>query len=120
MKIFHLKGVKKNKIGAPLFTDNIMRQSPLAGTVRSDVSVDYIHFPKGVRNKFHKHSNDQVLIVTKGSGIIATRNRKIRVKAGDIVSIPAGEVHWHGASTGSNFTHISVTKVGTDIKQVEK
>lgn len=120
MKAFHLKKTKKNKIGPPLFTGTIVRQSPLAGIEKADVSVDYVHFPKGVRNKFHKHSNDQVLIVTKGSGTIATKNKKFKVHVGDIIWIPAGEVHWHGASKSFNFTHISVTKAHTTIKQIEK
>lgn len=120
MKLFHLKTVKKNKIGAPIFTGTVVRQSPFADTKNADVSVDYIYFPKGVKNNFHKHSNDQVLIMTKGRGIIATKSKKIRVKPGDVVWIPAGEVHWHGADANSSFTHISVTRSGTTIELAQK
>ncbi len=120
MKIINLKDVKKNIVGPPLFTGTVTRQSPMAAIEGSDVSIDYVHFPKGVRNKLHSHSNGQVLIVTKGSGIIATKSKKFNVKMGDIIWIPAGELHWHGANAGSDFTHISVTKAQTKIIQIEK
>jgi len=120
MKIIHLKDVKKNKVGAPLFTGTIRRQSPMAGTPESDLSVDYVHFPKGIRNKFHTHSNDQVLIVTRGKGIVATKNERKTIKVGDVAWIPAREVHWHGAAPDSAFTHISVTRAHTKLTQMEK
>ncbi|HHT9138990.1 MAG TPA: cupin domain-containing protein [Candidatus Wunengus sp. YC60] len=120
MNIIHLSDVKEERGGHPLFTGDVIRQSPLDGMKDADLSVTYVYFPKGVRNKFHSHSNGQVLIVTKGSGIIATESKKFNVKVGDIIWIPAGEIHWHGADATSDFTHISVTKAGTQINQSEK
>ncbi len=120
MKIINLKKVKKQQLGAPLFTGNVIRQSPVTDQEGSDVSIDYVYFPKGVHNKFHTHSNDQVLIVTEGKGIVATRKKSVNVKKGDVVWTPAGEEHWHGATAGSKFTHISVTKAHTKLTQKEK
>lgn len=120
MKIAHLKNVKKQQLGPPLFTGKVTRQSPVTDNEGSQLSIDYVHFPKGVRNKFHTHSNDQVLIVTKGRGIVATKTKKVHVKEGDVIWAPAHETHWHGASPGYTFTHISVTKAKTKLVQVEK
>ena len=119
MKLFRLKDVKKHSVSTPLFTDEVKRQSPLEDEKDADVSVDYIEFPKGVRNEFHTHTTDQVLIMTKGSGIVANREEELHVVAGDVVFIPAGEDHWHGADNKSSFTHISVTKAGSKIIQTE-
>lgn len=120
MKIVNIKDVAKQHLGAPLFTGEVVRQSPVTDNQGSDLSIDYVHFPRGVRNKFHKHSNDQVLIVIKGEGVVATRNKKVKVKKGDVVWAPRGEEHWHGASSDSDFSHISVTRSKTKITQVEK
>ncbi len=120
MKIINIKNVRKQQLGPPLFTGEVVRQSPVTDNEGSDLSIDYVHFPKGVRNKFHKHSKDQVLIVIKGRGIVATKNQKAEVKEGDIAWAPRGEEHWHGASSDSEFSHISVTKAHTKITQVEK
>ena len=82
MKIISIKNVKKQYLGKPLFTGKVSRQSPVKDDEGSDVSIDYVHFPKNVRNKFHKHSNDQVLIVLKGKGIVATKDQKVKLKEG--------------------------------------
>ena len=120
MKVVHTKHVARQKIGPALFTGKVIRYSPVTDTQGSQLSIDYVHFPKGIRNKFHKHSNDQVLIVMQGAGIVATKTKKVHVTKGDVVWAPAGEIHWHGASSHASFTHISVTKGKTKLTQVEK
>ena len=121
MKIVNIKNVlKKEFTDLPLFTGKIVRQSPLKDIESSDLSVDYINFAKGVKNKLHMHSNDQVLIVTKGRGIIATEEKEFKIKEGDIIWVPAGEKHWHGAVPGVEFTHISITKTHSKLTQLEK
>lgn len=120
MKVVDVRKVKKQFLGPPLFTGKVVRQSPVTDNEGSQLSIDYVHFPKGVRNKFHKHSNDQVLIVTSGKGFVATKKKKVKVEKGDVVWAPAGELHWHGAAPGSNFTHISVTRGKTKLTQVGK
>jgi len=120
MKVIHIAKVKKRKLGPPLFTGEATSQTPVTDEEGADVSVNYIHFPKGVHNKFHTHSNDQILIVIEGEGMVVTKNKRMKVKKGDIVWAPAGEEHWHGATPGSKFSHISVTKAHTKLKQIEK
>ena len=120
MKIINLKKVKKQKLGPPLFTGNVVRQSPVTDDEGSQLSIDYVHFPEGVRNNFHRHSNDQVLIITRGEGIIATRKKQVKVKKGDVVWLPAGEEHRHGAAPKSGFSHISVTPAHTKLTRSEK
>ncbi len=117
MKIINIKKVKKQYLEKPLFTGKVTRQSPVTDNEGSDLSIDYVYFPKGVRNKFHKHSNDQVLIVLKGRGIVANKDKEFKVKKGDVIWTQAGEVHWHGAEHGSAFSHISVTKAHTKLTQ---
>lgn len=118
MKVVTVKNVEKQKLDAPLFTGEVIRQSPVTDRDGSDLSIDYVHFPKGVRNKLHKHENDQVLIVTEGKGIVATKMGQVEVTVGDVVWSPAGEEHWHGATADSDFTHISITKAHTKLTQI--
>ncbi len=120
MKIVNIKNVPKQQLGPFLFTGKVTRQSPVVDSEGSQLSVDYVHFPKGVRNKFHKHSNDQVLIVLEGEGVVASKEKQYQVQKGDVIWTAAGEVHWHGASKGSKFSHISITKAKTKLTQVEK
>jgi quercetin dioxygenase-like cupin family protein len=72
------------------------------------MQVVLVEFGAGVQNVgWHTHSEDQVLVVTEGRGIVATRDDVVHVTVGDVVECPAGEEHWHGAQEGSTFAHLS-------------
>jgi quercetin dioxygenase-like cupin family protein len=120
MKVIKLDKVKKEKNSAPLFTGDVEIQYPFSDKNGSDLTIGYVHFPKNVRNKFHKHSNDQILIVTKGKGFFRTKTKKYTLEEGDIAWSPAGEVHSHGALEDGDFTHITVTRAKTKLTQIEE
>jgi len=74
--------------------------------------VTNVNFSKGARTKFHMHTGDQVLMVTSGTGIVATESEEMVVTAGDIIHFPGGENHWHGATEDSDFSHVYVMLPG--------
>ncbi len=54
-----------------------------------------------------------MLYVAYGAGIVANRDGdRVQVAAGDTVVIPAGEVHWHGATPHDHMMHLSLTTGG--------
>ena len=120
MKVISVQNLTNEKITSSLFTAPVKLQIPFADSDESDLSIAYVTFPNGAHNKFHKHSTDQVLIVTKGEGFVATEKKKYPIKKGDIVLIPAGEVHKHGAREGKNFTHIAITRTNSKLTQVQR
>jgi quercetin dioxygenase-like cupin family protein len=100
----------------PLFTGRVsIRTAADEGQFR----VAYVSFFDGVRNKFHTHSTDQVLIVTQGKGLVVTEDEQVELEEGDVVIAPAGEKHWHGAAPGSNMTHITITGSDGKTEQLE-
>lgn len=119
MKVKKLSEVEREIVDDPLFTGTVFRQTPFPDE-ESDLSVNYIYFKDGVHNKMHIHSNDQILIVTEGKGIVATEDEQIYIEEGDVIHVPAGEPHWHGAASGEDFTHISITRSETKLTQVDK
>ena len=78
-----------------------------------------VHFKDGARNKLHAHTTDQLLVITEGEGIVATRGERHEVVPGDVAFIPAGEEHWHGAKPGKDMTHLAINGATskTDIKE---
>lgn len=84
---------------------------PLLGA-ESQVTATMVRFIAGGKNKPHTHSADQLLFVVEGHGIVATRDEEQHVLAGDIVHIPAGEVHWHGAAPGAHMAHLAIMPAG--------
>lgn len=103
---------------APLFTAEVFTQTLLPES--GDFTVNIVNFGKGVRNKFHSHTHEQVLIVTSGEGIVATEEELQVIGVGDIVMIPAGEKHWHGATESSDFSHIYLVKKESRTTQIEE
>ncbi len=119
MRVVKISKVKKESVSSPLFTGpDVTRQVLLPDSKEYDVNV--VNFGKGVRNKFHSHNSEQILIITSGKGMIATETEKQEITAGDVVIIPAGEKHWHGATKDSEFSHIYVSRLGSQFTQLEE
>jgi quercetin dioxygenase-like cupin family protein len=89
------------------------------GTVRIDplfrapdparVAGASVTFEPGARTAWHAHPLGQHLIVTAGFGRVQRWGGPIEeIRPGDVVWIPPGEKHWHGASPTTAMTHIAV------------
>jgi quercetin dioxygenase-like cupin family protein len=72
-----------------------------------------VNFSKGSTTGWHTHDCDQILIVTSGSGMVATEHEQHEIHVGDVVHIKAGERHWHGAKVDTTMGHITVTLAGS-------
>ena len=96
---------------APLFYGGKVTRQPLVGSPKTDqYNFSLVSFYGGSKNHFHTHTSDQILFATHGVGIVANESEEIEMNAGDTAFIPAGEKHWHGASDGHDFFHISLTQ----------
>ena len=96
---------------APLFYGGKVTRQPLVGSPTTDqYNFSLVSFYGGSKNHFHTHTSDQILFATHGVGIVANESEEIEMNAGDTAFIPAGEKHWHGASDGHDFFHISLTR----------
>ena len=82
-----------------------------------------VTFRPGERTRFHTHDGIQVLYVTEGTGVVATRDEERTVSEGDLILFPPGEEHWHGTSEDAetSFSHLYfiVERTGTTTTVVE-
>ena len=68
-----------------------------------------VTFEPGARTAWHTHPLGQTLIVTAGSGRTQRWGGPIEeIRPGDVVWIPPGEKHWHGATPTTAMTHIAI------------
>jgi 4-carboxymuconolactone decarboxylase len=75
----------------------------------SRASGAYVTFQHGARSAWHTHPLGQVLVVTAGVGRVQRWEGPIEeIRPGDVVWIPPGVKHWHGASPDSAMTHLAV------------
>ncbi len=102
-------------IGAPNdgFAQFFTGQSYLAPLSTSQVSIFNVTFEPGCRNNWHIHhaksGGGQILICVAGRGYYQEWGQQAReLHPGDIVNIPAGVKHWHGAAPDSWFSHLAV------------
>jgi quercetin dioxygenase-like cupin family protein len=118
MKVVKMDEIDKEELINPVFTGReVTRQALLPES--KEYQVNIINFGKGVRNKFHAHDSEQILIIIAGKGIVATEKEEKVVTVGDIVLIAAGEKHWHGSGGDSDFSHIVIVKAEGKMKQLE-
>ncbi len=122
MKKVTMSSVEKTKAemtGGLMTGTQVWRQSILAPDDSNNFNFAIVAFDAGSRNKFHKHSGDQILVITEGTGTVANDNESLTVKEGDVVLIPAGENHWHGAPDATSMAHITITVKGSQTEQTE-
>lgn len=117
MKVVKIAKVAKEPAGGTLFTGPVTLQPVVTSKESKHFNISQVNFSKSIRNKMHTHTVEQVLIVTEGKGIVATEKEEVTVSPGDVIIIPAGEKHWHGAAKGSTFAHLYV--IAPDNKTVQ-
>ncbi len=83
------------------------------------MDIGNVTFEPGCRNNWHIHKaskgGGQILLVTGGRGWYQEWGKPAQeLRAGDVVNIPAGVKHWHGAAKDSWFVHLAVEVPGED------
>ena len=68
-----------------------------------------VTFEPACRNNWHiHHKGGQILFCTGGTGWYQEEGKPAQLlQPGDVVNIPAGVKHWHGATNESWFAHIA-------------
>ena len=105
------------------FTGNVRVEMLFEAIDPSHASGGYVTFEPGARTAWHSHPRGQILIVTAGTGRVQLWGGPIEeMRAGDVVRIPAGQKHWHGAAPQSSMTHLAITehRDGTVVEWLEK
>lgn len=94
-------------------------QSYLAPLSTSQVGIFNVTFEPACRNNWHIHhaktGGGQILVCVAGRGYYQEWGKPAReLHPGDIVNIPVGVKHWHGAAKDSWFSHLAVEVPGEE------
>ena len=83
--------------------------NPLTDTNKTTLHLSNVTFEPGCRNNWHiHHGARQILICVSGKGWYQEWGKPaIALNAGDVIDIPEGVKHWHGAQKDSWFQHIA-------------
>ena len=115
MSVFSIGGA--NEAFDPYF----IGQSYLNMLSEGPIVIGNVTFEPKCRNNWHIHHADQgggqILIVTAGEGWYQEWEKPTkRLTPGEVVHIPAGVKHWHGASAGSWFQHLAIEVPGSNCR----
>ena len=89
----------------------------------SRTSGGRVTFEPGARTAWHTHPLGQMLIVTTGTGWVQPWGGPTQeIREGDVVWIPPGQKHWHGAAPTTSMTHIAIQEFldGKNVEWMEK
>src|ERR687890_2011501 len=112
---------KEEKYQGKFTNDDFDIREIVDANTSQEQEVYYVIFEKGCRTRPHIHATDQTLVAVKGRGIVvivdkieinsdgksalinslsevsSSSSSVIELSEGDVVCVPAGKLHWHGA-----------------------
>ena len=103
------------------FAQYFVGQSYLNMLSTQQIGIANVTFEPGCRNNWHIHhaasGGGQILLCTSGRGYYQEWGKEPQeLHPGDVVNIPAGVKHWHGAAPDSWFAHLAVEVPGEQTK----
>lgn len=108
-------------IGQPndAYAQYFVGQSYLAPLSTKQVGIYNVTFEPGCRNNWHVHhaksGGGQILICISGMGFYQEWGKRVqKLYPGDVINVPAGVKHWHGATPYSWFSHLSIEVLGEE------
>ena len=121
---FHPAGSRPTRVAPPeYFTGNVMQDPIIATAAPARLVANSVSFQAGARTAWHTHPLGQTLYVIAGLGRIQAKGGPIKeLRPGDVVWIPPGEKHWHGASPTNGMTHLAMQEAqdGNAVTWMEK
>lgn len=99
------------------FAQYFSGQSYLAPLSTEQVGIFNVTFELGCRNNWHIHhatsGGGQILVCVGGRGFYQEWGKEAQeLHPGDVVNIPVGVKHWHGAASDSWFSHLAIEVPG--------
>ncbi|WP_280272402.1 (R)-mandelonitrile lyase [Nocardia wallacei] len=97
------------KAPAERFTGDVYLNMIQTPTEPARLAAALVRFTPGARTNWHSHALGQTLHVTDGVGLVGTRDgRTLRITAGQTITCPPGEEHWHGATDTTLMAHLAL------------
>ena len=107
------KGSPDYFIGLVSIDQRFQRDAP------ARVGGGIVTFEPGARTAWHTHPLGQTLIVTSGTGWVQRDGGPVEeIRTGDVIFIPHGVRHWHGATATTPMSHVAIAE-SLDGKSVE-
>ena len=112
MEIKRSGSVASRRGAADYFTGVVWADTIINAPAPARIQAARVSFEPCARTAWHTHPLGQTLYVLAGLGYVQSWGGPIRtIRPGDVVWIPPGEKHWHGAGPTTGMTHVAIHEV---------
>ena len=109
MRIIDPAQTEANPGNPDYFTGPVTLRRMAATDPPTNVKMFRVEFAAGARTHWHTHSGVQVLVVLEGRCRFQHEGGPAsEAGAGEVIQIPGGEKHWHGASPDGPMVHLAI------------
>ena len=109
MEIIRAGSRPTRRAPAESFTGTVWQDPIITPQPPMQLNSSRVAFEPGARTAWHTHPLGQTLYVIQGIGRVQAKGGPIReIRPGDVVWIPPGEKHWHGAAPTTGMVHIAM------------
>lgn len=109
MKITPSGSVPTRRAPAAYFTGTVWQDPVIEAPAPARLNAVRVTFEPGARTAWHTHPLGQTLYVIAGCGRVQSEGGVLReIRGGDVVWIPPGEKHWHGAAPDTMMIHLAM------------
>ena len=105
------------------FTGKVRLDGSFQAQAPGRVGGATVTFDPGARTNWHTHPLGQTLIVVSGRGWVQREGDPPQeIQPGDIVWIPPGVRHWHGATATTAMSHVAIAEAqdGSPVRWMER
>jgi 4-carboxymuconolactone decarboxylase len=93
------------------FTGTVRVESRFQAESPARAGGGVVTFEPGARTAWHAHPLGQTLIVNSGCGWVQQEGGPVQeIRPGDVVWLPPGAKHWHGATPTSEMSHVAIAE----------
>ncbi len=101
--------IPTRRASAEYFTGTVWLETIIEAPPPARIRAARVTFEPGGRTFWHTHPLGQTLYVVSGIGLVQSWGEAAQViRPGDVVWIPPGEKHWHGAGPDKAMTHVAL------------
>lgn len=118
-KRFGTRKKQKNNLAETARQDRFAQSTDVYAVKASNYKGLRRGSPVYCRNNWHIHNAEngggQILVCVGGRGYYQEWGKEaVELNPGDVINIPTGIKHWHGAAPDSWFSHLAVEVPGTN------
>jgi 4-carboxymuconolactone decarboxylase len=111
ISVMHASSQPSTHGSADHFTGSVRVDSRFQADASARIGGATVTFEPGARTAWHSHPLGQTLIVTTGTGLVQQWDGPVQIiKPGDVVWIPPGIKHWHGATRTTRMSHVALAE----------